>query len=65
MTAHRRGVGGPAGRAHLPVSFHELEGPHQAKGLVHAAADWQVVHAHVPHHAVWVNDEQASGGGGI
>lgn len=59
---HCWGVGGPAGRTHFSVSFYKLEGPHQAESLVHAAADWQVVHAHVPHYPIWVNDEQASRG---
>lgn len=55
---HRWGLRGPAGGTDLPVGLDKLERLHQAKGLLDAAADRQVVHAHVLHHAVRVDDEQ-------
>lgn len=59
---HRRRVRGPASRAHFTVSLHKLEGPHQTQGLVHTAAHWQVVDAHVLHHTIWINDKQSPNG---
>lgn len=57
--SYRRGLGGPAGRTHLSVSLHILEGLHQAQSLLHRPAHRQVVHTHVLHHAIGINDEEA------
>lgn len=59
---HRRGLGGPAGWTHLTVGLHKLEGLHQAQRLFYTAAHWEVVHTHVSHHAVWIDEKQASEG---
>lgn len=60
--SHRWGLGVPAGRTHLTVGLHKLECFHQAKGLLYAPAHRQVIDAHVPHHTVRVDDEQAPEG---
>lgn len=57
---HCWGVRGPAGRTHLAVGLHKLERLHQTKGFVYRTAHRQVVHTHVLHHTIWINDEQAS-----
>lgn len=57
---HRWGLGGPAGRTHLTVGLHKLEGLHQAKRLFNTTAHRKVVHTHVSHHTVGINDKQAS-----
>lgn len=59
---HRWGIRGPAGRTNLAVGLHKLERLHQTEGLFYATAHWQVVHTHVLHHTVWINDEQAPEG---
>lgn len=61
-SAHRWRVGGPAGRTHLTVGLHVLEGLHQTQGLVHTSADRKVIHTHVLHDTSGINDEQASAG---
>lgn len=59
---HCWGLGGPAGRAHLSVSLNKLECLHQAKSLLYTAADWQVIHTHVFHHPIWIDNEQTPAG---
>lgn len=58
LGTHRWGLGGPAGRTHLAVGLHKLEGLHQTKGLFDRPAHWQVVHTHVLHYTTWINNEQ-------
>lgn len=55
---HRWRLWLPTGRTHLAVGLHKLEGLDKAKGLLHAAAHWQVIYAHVLHHTIGVNDEK-------
>lgn len=57
---HCWGFWGPAGWAHLPMGLHKLKRLHQTKRLVWWTAHRQVVHTHVLHHTIWINDEQAS-----
>lgn len=52
---------GPAGRTNFPMCLYKLEGLYQTKGLLWGASDRQIVHTHVLHHTVRVNDEQAPG----
>lgn len=40
------------------MGLHELEGLHQTEGLLYTAAYRQVIHTHVLHHTVRINDEQ-------
>ena len=58
---HCWGLGGPAGRTHLAVRLNKLERLHQTKRLFYTTAHRQVVHTHVPHHTVWINEEQTPG----
>lgn len=37
-----------------------LEGPHQAQGLVNAAANWQVVDSDLAQDTGWADDEQTT-----
>lgn len=41
------------------MGLHKLEGLDEAKGLLHAAAHWQVIHTHVLHHTIGVDDKKA------
>lgn len=59
---HRWGIGGPAGRTHLTVRLHKLERLHDTKRLFYTTAHWKVVHTHVFHNTVWINDKQAPEG---
>lgn len=50
----------PVRWADLPVGLHILEGLHQAQGLLHAPAHWEVVDAQVLDDPIGVNYEEAS-----
>lgn len=41
------------------MGLHKLERLHEAKGFLDTAAHWQVIYAHVLHHAIRVDDKQA------
>lgn len=55
-------AGLPAGGADLAVLVGVLEGLHQPEGLVHGAADGEVVHGDLPEDALVVDDEEAAEG---
>lgn len=54
-----RSLGSPVGRAHLSMCLHILEGFHQPQSLLHTSANRKIVHTHVSHYSIRIDEEKA------
>ena len=50
----------PVGRADFSMGFHKLERLHQAEGLFHASAHWEIIDTQMLDDSVGVNNEETA-----